>query len=237
MVFTIPTGNEEFDRQFGGGIPTPSLVFIEGEHGTGKSAIAAQIMNGYLTTRSKKNVKLLCIIENTVTQYIQKMKSLTFNFSKPFVRNQLIFVPIFIKNAKWSENNSEKILPAIQEFISQKLTLVDGVIIDSISPMVINSNDQSIMSFLSFCKQVVSKGKTIIITSHSSDFSKTANTALIGASDVYLKLGTVIVGSREVKTLKIIKLLGAKDTPESGFAFEVDLIFGIKIVPVSMANA
>ncbi|MCE9652488.1 MAG: ATPase [Nitrosarchaeum sp.] len=237
MVSTIPTGNEEFDRQFGGGIPTPSLVFIEGEHGTGKSAISAQIMNGYLTARTNKKYKLLCIIENTVTQYIQKMKSLTFNFSKPFVRNQLMFVPIFIKNAKWSEKNSEKILPAIKEFITRKLNLVDGIIIDSISPMVINSDNQSIMDFLSFCKEIVAKGKTVIITSHSSDFSKSANTALIGASDVYLKLGTIIVGSREVKTLKIVKLLGAKDTPESGFAFEVDLIFGIKIVPVSMANA
>jgi len=45
------------------------------------------------------------------------------------------------------------------------------------------------------------------------------------------------VGDKEVKTLKAIKMLGAQDTPESGFAFEVDLIFGIKNVPVSMANA
>ncbi|QLH06871.1 ATPase domain-containing protein [Nitrosopumilus ureiphilus] len=233
MINTISTGNEEIDRQFGGGIPTPSFVFIEGDHGTGKSAISAQIMTGLLA--SKEN--LLCVIENTVTQYIQKMKSITFNFSKPFVRNQLIFVPIYVKNARWSEKNTEKILPIIEEFILKKLDLVDGVIIDSISPLVINSNNESILGFLSFCKEIVTKGKTIILTSHSSDFSKSTNTALVGAADVYLKLGTVVVGDKEVKTLKIIKLLGAKDSPEAGFAFEVDMIFGIKIVPVSMANA
>ena len=153
------------------------------------------------------------------------------------LRSQLIFVPVFVKDAKWSDENTEKILPAIKEFILKKIDSVDGVIIDSISPIVLNTNNQAILDFLSFCKEIVSKGKTIIITSHSSDFAKSTNTALVGATDVYLKLGTIVVGDKEVKTLKIIKFLGAKDTPEAGFAFEVDLIFGIKIVPVSMANA
>ena len=229
----ISTGNEEIDRQFGGGIPSPSLVFIEGDHGTGKSAISAQIMNGLLT--SKKS--LLCVIENTTKEYIQKMKAITFNFTRPFVRSKLIFVPIYIKDAKWSKENSEKILPAIKEFIFKKIDLVDGIVIDSISPMVMNADKESILDFLSFCKEVVGKGKTVIITSHSSDFSGSTNTAFVGAADVYFKLGTIVVGDKEVKTLKTIKMLGAKDTPESGFAFEVDLIFGIKIVPVSMANA
>ena len=233
MIEIISTGNEEIDRQFGGGLPSPSLVFIAGEHGTGKSALAAQMMVGL--TSSKK--KVMCVIENTVKQYLQKMKSITFNFTRAFVRNQILFVPIYIKDAKWSEKNSERILAEIKEYMIEKSDSYDVIIIDSISPMVLNSNEESILNFLSFCKETVGRGKTVIITSHFSDFSKAANTAIIGASDVYLKLGTVVVGDKEVKTLKAIKMLGAQDTPESGFAFEVDLIFGIKIVPVSMANA
>lgn len=233
MVNIISTGNDEIDRHLGGGIPSQSLVFIEGEHGTGKSAISAQIMTGLIASKTS----LLCVVENTVTEYIQKMKSITFNFTKPFVRNQIIFVPVYVKNAKWSETNTEQILPIIKEYILKKIDLVDGIIIDSISPLVIGSNNESILDFLSFCREIVAKGKTIIITSHSSDFSKTTNTSIVGASDVYFKLGTVVVGDKEVKTLKIVKLLGAKDSPEGGFAFEVDMIFGIKIVPVSMANA
>ena len=30
MIRTIPTGNEEVDRQLAGGIPTPCLMMIEG---------------------------------------------------------------------------------------------------------------------------------------------------------------------------------------------------------------
>ena len=233
MVEIVSTGNEEIDRQFGGGLPAPSLVFIAGEHGTGKSALSAQMMFGF--TSSKKRV--MCIIENTVKQYLQKMKAITFNFSRAFVRSQILFVPVYIKDAQWSEKNSERILTEIKAYMIKKADAYDVIIIDSISPMVLNSNEESILNFLSFCKETVGKGKTIIITSHFSDFSKAANTAIIGASDVYLKLGLMTVGDKEVKTLKAIKMLGAKDTPESGFAFEVDLIFGIKIVPVSMANA
>jgi len=233
MVDIVSTGNEEIDRQFGGGLPAPSLVFIAGEHGTGKSALSAQMMVGLTSSRKK----VLCIIENTVKQYLQKMKSITFNFTRAFVRNQILFVPVYVKDAKWSEKNSERILSEIKDYITKKSDSFDVLIIDSISPMVLNTNEESILNFLSFCKETVGKGKTVIITSHLSDFSKSANTAIIGATDVYLKLGLMTVGDKEVKTLKAIKMLGAKDTPESGFAFEVDLIFGIKIVPVSMANA
>ena len=233
MLEIISTGNDEIDRQFGGGLPAPSLMFIAGDHGTGKSALTAQMMIGL--TSSKKRV--MCVIENTVKQYLQKMKAITFNFTRAFVRNQILFVPIYIPDANWSEKNSERILSEIKAYMMKKADEYDVIILDSISPMVRNSSDESILNFLSFCKEIVGKGKTVIITSHSSDFSKITNTTIIGASDVYLKLGLMTVGDKEVKTLKAIKMLGAKDTPASGFAFEVDLIFGIKIVPVSMANA
>jgi flagellar protein FlaH len=58
-----------------------------------------------------------------------------------------------------------------------------------------------------------------------------------GGVDVYLKLGSTNIGGKDVKTLKIVKLIGSKENTDSGFAFEVDMTFGIKIVPISMANA
>jgi len=54
---------------------------------------------------------------------------------------------------------------------------------------------------------------------------------------VYLKLGVTSIGGTDVKTMKIVKLIGGEIKPESNFAFEVDQSFGIKIVPISTANA
>ncbi len=55
--------------------------------------------------------------------------------------------------------------------------------------------------------------------------------------EFFLQLGSTNIGGKDVKTCKIVKLIGSETTPESGFAFEVDQIFGIKVVPISMANA
>ncbi len=41
MPEKFQTGNEEIDRQFGDSIPIPTLMLIEGGHGTGKSAMVA----------------------------------------------------------------------------------------------------------------------------------------------------------------------------------------------------
>ena len=80
MTEIIPCTNEEVDRQFGGGIPFPTLMLIEGDHGTGKSALAAQFMKGFL----QSGKKILCVTENTVKEYIENMKAITFNFSTAF---------------------------------------------------------------------------------------------------------------------------------------------------------
>ncbi len=44
----IPTGNEEFDMKLGGGIPYPALLVIEGEHGSGKTALSLLFLKGSL---------------------------------------------------------------------------------------------------------------------------------------------------------------------------------------------
>lgn len=44
----VGTGNEDLDRRLGG-VPFPSLVMMEGDHGTGKSVMAAQFALGFLS--------------------------------------------------------------------------------------------------------------------------------------------------------------------------------------------
>jgi len=50
MPDKFSTGNEEIDRQFGDSIPVPTLMLIEGGHGTGKSAMVALFMHGLLAS-------------------------------------------------------------------------------------------------------------------------------------------------------------------------------------------
>ena len=78
---------------------------------------------------------------------------------------------------------------------------------------------------------------SIILTIHPNDISSDIAQRVTGSVDVYLKLGLTSIGGIDVKRMKIVKVIGAEVKPESNFAFEVDQSFGIKIVPISTANA
>ena len=233
MPEIIPCGNEEFDRMFGGGIPFPSLMLIEGGHGTGKSVIAAQFMTGLL--ENKKNV--LCITENTVKEYIENMKSITFNFSTPFLQNRLTIMPLHMYGVKWNKEQSEYLLPVIGKYMGNSFKETNVVVIDSMTLLTIFTDNTKILEFFTQCKYLVSSGMSIILTMHPDDIPADIALRVKGSVDCYLKLESTTIGGKAVKTLKVIKLIGSKEPSEYSFAFEVDMIFGVKIVPISTANA
>ncbi|KAF6243109.1 flagellar accessory protein FlaH [Nitrosopumilus sp. b1] len=233
MTQIIPCGNEEVDRAIGGGVPFPCLMILEGGHGTGKSAMTAQFMKGILD--AKKNV--LCITENTVKEYIENMKSITFNFSNAFLQNRLTILPLHMYGVKWTKEQSAFLLPVIGKYIGNSFKETNCVVIDSLTLLTVFADASQILDFFTQCKYLVANGMSVIITTHPDDIPADIAQRVKGSVDCYLQLGSTNVAGKDVKTLKVIKLIGSKDASESGFAFEVDMTFGIKIVPISMANA
>lgn len=233
MLKTVPTGNEEVDRQLAGGLPTPCLMLIEGEHGTGKSALGAQFIQGLLGSK----MRVLCITENTIKDYIEKMKTITFNFTKPFLQNKFSILPLHVYGAMWSQKQSSFLLPVIGRYISSNSKKFDCVVIDSISLLTMYADADQILDFLTRCKYLVSTGMTIMLTMHGSSIPEEIALRIKSACDVYLELSTTSIGGKAVKVMKVIKLIGSTSQSESSFAFEVDTNFGIKIVPISTANA
>jgi len=233
MPESFKTGNEEVDRQFGDSIPIPSLMLIEGGHGTGKSALVALFMQGLL----ESGKKVLCITENTVKEYIENMKAITYNFSHAFLQNKLTLMPLHVYGIKWNREQSAYLLPVIGKYISNSFKETNAVVIDSLSLLTVFSDATKILDFFTQCKYLVASGMTVIITIHPNDIPPDIALRITGSVDVFLQLGSTNIGGRDVKTCKIQKLIGAALKPESGFAFEVDQTFGIKVVPISMANA
>ncbi|GIU70577.1 MAG: flagellar accessory protein FlaH [Candidatus Nitrosocaldaceae archaeon] len=232
MQNIISIGNEEVDRQLGGGLPVPSLVLIEGDHGSGKSVVAAQFMYGLLNA----GMRILLISENSVKQYINKMKTIQYNFALPFLQNKLVILPLYVYGVKWSEEQSKFLLPVLSKYISINSEKFDVITIDSLSLLTMYSSNESILDFITRCKYMVSNGKTVILTIHPKVLLDDIASRLRGACDCYIKLSSVSIAGRDVKSMEIVKLIGAKGRV-SNFAFEVDPSFGIKIVPIAMANA
>ena len=65
-------GISELDRDLGGGIPTPSLISIEGDYGSGKTVFIQQTVYAML-----KNGLRVCVVssEATVKEYLSMMES------------------------------------------------------------------------------------------------------------------------------------------------------------------
>jgi len=185
----------------------------------------------------KNKKKVLCITESNVKDYIDKLKSITFDFSSEFISNQLTVLPLHVYGRTWSKKNAKNLLPFLTECINNTQGRCDCVVIDSLSLLTIYSSSDHILDFFIRCKHLISNGMTIVITIHKNDIPSEISESVKGMSDVFLKLNSTLIGSKPVKTVDIIKLLGAHSPPESGFAFEVDMTFGIKIVPISLASA
>ena len=107
----------------------------------------------------------------------------------------------------------------------------------STSDLTMYSDADQILDFLTRCKNLIAGGMSIILTMHENSMPQDIALRMKSACDVYLSLSTASIGGRAVKIMKIIKLIGSTSQSESSFAFEVDTNFGIKIVPISTANA
>ncbi len=232
MVEIISTGNEEVDVQLGGGLPLPSLMLIEGEHGTGKSAVVAQFMKGMLDA----GMKVLCITENTVNDYIKKMKAITYDFSNPFLQNKLSILSLHVNGSKWSAKESSLLLPIIGQHISTDAKKNNCVVIDSLSFLTMYSDADSILDFVTRCKYLVSTGTSIIMTMHPESVPQNVGLRLKAVCDGYISLKSSNIGDKAVKIMTIIKLIGSISQAEPRFAFDIDPVFGIRIVPISMTT-
>jgi len=232
MVEIVSTSNEEIDVNLGGGLPIPSLMLIEGEHGTGKSAVAAQFISGML----KSDMKVLCITENTVNDYIKKMKTITFNFSEAFLNNDLTLLSLHINGTSWSKEQALQLLPSINKYIKEQSEKFDCVVIDSLSFVTAYSDMNKVLDFVTSCKYLVSSGMSVILTMHQNSIPQEVGLRLKAACDVYFSLRSSRIGDQAVKILNNIKMIGANSPPEASFAFNIDPVFGIKIIPISMST-
>ncbi len=232
MVEVVSTGNEEVDRQIGGGLPLPILMIIEGDNGTGKSALTAQYISGIL----KKGMKVLLFTDNGVKNYIEKMKIITYDFTRYFLSNQMRIMPMYAFGTSWSKDQSKMLLPIVGRYLGANSREYDCVIIDSLSLLCMYANTDTILNFFTRCKHLVSNGTSIIMTLHDSVIPQDISMQIKSACDGYIKLNGAKVAGRDVKVANVIKYAGSSLQVSSQFSFDVDTLFGIKIVPLSMAS-
>ena len=87
----ISTGSSEIDKKPGGGIPTGSLVLLEGQSDAGKSVLSQHFTHGALN--AKMSVAYYST-ENTVKSLMSQMSSLNLDVTDYFLCDRMRVYPL-----------------------------------------------------------------------------------------------------------------------------------------------
>jgi len=230
----IPTGNEELDSRIGGGVPIPSLILIEGDHGTGKSVLVQQVTYGALKAGLTVNY---ITTESTVRELLQQAKRLSFDMTDWFLMGKLRIYPIHMEGVRWAEEVSKLLLSVVGRFMSLTKDEWDVFVVDSFSVLAVYANVGAVLDFLTQARTLVSEGKVVLLTIHPEALKEEIMVRARSICDGYVRLKMAEVGSRLIKVMEVIKLRGALGPVDNTIAFDVDPAFGIKVLPLSVARA
>lgn len=225
----IPLGVKGIDEVLGGGFPHPTLISIEGDHGTGKSAMAQQMI--YSALRDGLRAYIITT-EAGVRDYLSKMSSMKLNPYKHFLSGKLKIYPLHVRTGEWSNGALLLFMNLIRKFLEIKAGDYDVAAVDNLSILASKTSYSEFLSFITKIKGIVSEGKTVILTFHHDFTSEDLTRELRASSDVYIVLRNVSVAGMSVKSLEVVKIWGAGSRRKS-VLFEVDPALGLRVVPIA----
>jgi flagellar protein FlaH len=224
----ISLGIKELDESIGGGIPHPSLISIEGEHGAGKTIFTQQIIYSIL----RENMKVLVITgETTTNEYINMMKSVKLDVTDYIIKNRFTIYPLHVRGVQWNKFLSTLFLRVVWGYLELKKEKFDCIAIDSLSTISTDTPYNEFLTFLTRIKNIVSDGKSIIVTFHPKSLSEDNLMRLKSASDVYLKLTNTRFAETPIKILEVVKLWGGGQR-KSSVMLEIHPSIGLRVMPL-----
>ncbi|MCE4627586.1 MAG: ATPase [Desulfurococcales archaeon] len=232
-VRMLPTGNEEFDLKLGGGLVYPALIVIEGEHGTGKTAIALQFLQGALRAGLRS---VVFTSETRSSDYVLKAESSGFPITDYYIRGLLRVYSIQYPG-DLTRDTANMLTVRLTRALHRLQADTDLVVIDSVSYFGSVASEPLLNRLIYTLRSMTMSGVGVIVTVHKDSLPPIATTELKASADGYLRLSPAVIGGRRLKVLSVVKLRGAPPGIESTISFDVDPAFGIKIVPIMVSQA
>jgi len=229
----ITTGNEELDGRLGGGIPHPSLILFEGPSGSAKTTFAAQVLYGALGSGLRAE---LFTTESTPAQLVRQARSVTIDLVRHYVSGRLRVYSTYQPGRPWGPEEAGEALRRLTGYLASG-PWGDIVVVDSVTQLLQYSGPEAVATLIHAARLAVSRGHSVLLTIHEGVVGEAVAAPLRAASDVYYRFGLASVGGKPVKVLRIVKARGVPDAVEASIAFDVDPAFGIKIVPIVVAQS
>jgi flagellar protein FlaH len=227
---SISTGNVEFDKKMGGGIPEGSLTLIEGQSDAGKSVLVQQLTWGALRAGFRV---VFYTTENTSKSLLNQMADLGLDIEDYFLLGHINIYPV---PQAFTEEQSLSVFQMLQQHIASQPE-ADIFIVDSLTTFVSHVPDQETLTFFTACKEFCDRRKTLMFTMHSYCFSEQMFIRLRSICDAHMRLRVEEVGDQLVKALEVAKVRGAEKSTGNVISFEVEPNMGMRIVPITKAKA
>ena len=238
----ISTNNRELDNAFGGGIPVPSLVLLEGNNDAGKTVISQQFLYGAILGEMDATV---LTTENTTRSFLSQMKLLHLDVDRPFIEGKLRVIPIHVKNIVWTQYRLSRLLTTLTSYIQQNQSRF--FLIDSLTYVFAEAGLDDILTFFSRLKKLTepnspdpSGEKIVIGTLHSNFHGEESEQLLVrirALCDAHIKLSKDVASGQIVRRIEVAKLKGSQLMTNKVNSFEIHPAFGVRIVPTSEALA
>lgn len=182
-LLSVALRRDELERSLGGGLPTSSVMLLEGPDGAGKSIVSQRLCYGLI--RSEKTVTYISSELNT-QGFIEQMASLDYDVKYDMLDDKLLFIPMFpyYGQTTLSGDLLSKLVRCKRLFDS------DVIIFDTLSFLLIHDNisQEESFQFINFLKQLASLEKTVIVNVDPEHLNAKFLTILKSVCDVVLDL-------------------------------------------------
>lgn len=238
-VESVLIGVREIDKELGGGIPTGSLVFIEGHSKTGKSVLGQYLAYGAL--RSTCNSVAYYITDTSAKSLIAQMHSLSLYTLDDFLCDFLRVYPLYYLSGSKGARES---LWSIIEHLSRLPERFKLAVVDSTTLPMTHIDPSTVLDFLQDCKELCDQGRSIVLLADSHAFKKGVLSRAYTLCDTYIRLRSEYqrlnpeqMLNRTIGILEVTKLHGIECRDREGIKFEIEPKIGIRILPFGEAVA
>lgn len=226
---------ENIDRvkeKLGGGLPEGCIVLLEGNYGGGKSALTQRFAYG------------LCQAGHTVTyistelrvnRFLDQMNALGYNkIESTLLQEKMLFLHADLGKFK----GKRELLRKMSE--SKAIWKAEVIIIDTFDAILRNdasfedmiTKDEgrgAALSIISFFRDMIGRGKTIIITVDPANVSEEVINPFRSVADVYFYIEMMEVGSEIKRSINVNRHAGGGDKLGDKIGFSVRPGVGIVI--------
>ncbi|WP_246986136.1 ATPase domain-containing protein [Halorientalis marina] len=238
--------HDRLNKELGGGIPPGSIVLMEGDYGAGKSAMSQRFTYGLC--EEGYSVTMLST-ELTVGSFIDQMHSLSYDMVEHILDERCLFLHAEVGDTNTltggeDDEDRKELLKRLMN--AEVMWSTDVIIVDTFDAILRNDpkfealvrqneERQAALEIIGFFRDLISRGKVIVLTVDPSTLDEEAIGPFRSIADVFIELEMIEVGNDVRRQIAVKRFAGMGEQVGDTIGYSVRSGTGIVIESRSVA--